>query len=184
MDNSCLHEQMDNSCLHEQMKKNELILLLVVSGEIEQLSTENSGLFLEYINTQLKPYHDDTLLDPYTVLSSGDAIIEYEDNKEDYPDESEFYMKYYGGYKNENGDIVSQINENGIFSSYKLNHYDDEDDKQLCRSAGDMIQMILEEKISFDYILYDNKLYDKNDTKLVLPDCDEDSYFVIIKCYD
>ena len=171
---------MDNSYLSTEMEKTELILILVISNEIKQLAEENYDEFLNYVDSNLKPYNDDTLLDPYIVLSAEEAINEYEENKDDYPDESEFYMKFYGGYKDDDGNIMCQINENGIFSSYKIQN----ENNELCKSAGDIIEMILEEKISFNYILYNNKMYNKADTKLILPDCNENSYFVVIKCYD
>jgi hypothetical protein len=89
----------------------------------------------------LEPWHEDTLVEPYVILTPEEAIEEYEDNKTDYPSKEEYYMKYHGGYLNECGEVVSRINQNGLYSSYSVKHYG--------LGISDVMDMILTEEFSF-----------------------------------
>lgn len=147
-------------------------LLLAITKDVYESFDESK--MSSYIKTQIEKYHEDTLVEPYIILEKNEAMREYEENKEDYPTKEEYYMKYYGGYLNENGDVVSEINQEGIFSEY------------IIESDGltffNIVEMIISEKININYILHEGKLYDKANDKSIskLSDCDNDSYFIII----
>jgi hypothetical protein len=176
-----LTEHVTNT-IEKSLKKKETILLLVVDEEIANFVNTDFQLFELYVSQQLAPWSEDTLVDPYSVLQASEAIEEYADNAEDYPDESEFYMKFYGGWKTENGDIVSQINENAIFETYDIQNINN----NICNTFNDVLEMIVNETINFRYILHEGKLCDKNNTNTIfeLPACNPSNYFVVIKCFD
>lgn len=160
------------------VKKVEHILLLVVQPEIYEQLESDHHMLESYISQQLEPWNENTLVEPYVVLSKEEAIDEYNENINDYPNINEYYMKYYAGYLNENGEVVSQINENGKYSSYVI--------KQTGLGVGDVMNMILSGEISFRYIIHNGQLCDKEDDESVnaLSNCDQNSYFIVIGCTD
>jgi hypothetical protein len=164
------------------LKKKETILLLVVDEDIAMLVDTDFQLFEMCVSQQLAPWSEDTLVDPYVVLSASEAVEEYAENAEDYPDESEFYMKFYGGWKTESGDIVSQINEDAFFETYDILNINN----SICNTFNDVLEMVVNETINFRYILHEGKLCDKNKSNSIfeLPNCDPNNYFVVIKCFD
>jgi len=176
-----LTEHVTNT-IEKSLKKKETILLMVVDEEIANFANTDFKLFESYVSQQLVTWSEDTLVDPYIVLQASEAIEEYADNVEDYPDESEFYMKFYGGWKTESGDIVSQINENAIFETYDIQNINN----NICNTFNDVLEMIVNETINFRYILHEGKLCDKNNTNTIfeLPACNPSNYFVVIKCFD
>jgi len=158
------------------IKKTKSTLLLVISSELYETLVNDKDLLNSYIDQQLAPWHEDTLVEPYIVLKKEEAIEEYLENEEDYPDKNDYYMKNYGGILNENGDVISQINENAEYSSYTIKNYG--------MKVTDIMEMILSDKLSFTYILHDGHLCNKknNDSINKLTECDQNSYFVVIEC--
>lgn len=156
------------------IKKIENILLLVVEPEIYETLSQDEHMLNSYVSQQLAPWHEDTLVCPYVVLDKDTAKLEYEENSSDYPDKKEYYMKYHGGELNENGEVVSQINPNGEYSSYHV--------KQIGLGVGDIMNMILSEEIVFKYIVHNGHLCNKNNTESInaLNECDKNSYFIIV----
>lgn len=92
--------------------------LLIVIPNI----TFDSGTkeILSYIDKVLLPYNDDTKCEPHTIKLKNEVMEEYEEYKEEYPDISEYCMKYYAGYLNENGDLVSTLNDNAFWDVYEI----------------------------------------------------------------
>lgn len=164
--------------ISSSVKKTEHTLLLVVPPEIYEALSIDKQMLDSYVSQQLAPWHEDTIVEPYVVLSKEEAELEYEENSDDYPDRDEYYMKYHGGKLNENGEVVSQINLDGEFSSYYI--------KQSGLGVGDIMNMILSEEINFKYIIHNGHLCDKENSESVnaLSDCDQDSYFIVINCVD
>lgn len=160
------------------IKKTESTLLLVVEPEIYETLSQDKHMLDSYISQQLAPWHEDTIVEPYIVLEKDEAELEYEENSSDYPTKDEYYMKYHGGKLNENGDVVSQINPNGEYSSYDV--------KQTGLSVGDIMNMILSEEINFKYIVHNGYLCNKDNIASIntLSDCDQNNYFIIISCSD
>jgi hypothetical protein len=72
------------------------------------------------------------------------------------------------------GNIVSRINENGLFFSFVISH------TGLLHS--NLIDMISCEKIKYDYVIHNNILFDNK--KIDLKTIGKDNYFVIVTCYD
>lgn len=162
----------------QSVKKVEHILLLVIQPEIYETLIQDNYMLESYVSQQLAPWNENTLVEPYVVLSKEEAIEEYEENAKDYPNKEEYYMKYYAGYLNESGDVVSQINENGKYSLYNI--------KQTGLGVGDIMNMILSGEITFRYIIHNGQLCDKEDDESInaLSNCDQNNYFVVIGCTD
>lgn len=160
----------------KSVKKTEHILLLVVQPELYETFAYDYHMQESYVAQQLAPWHENTLVEPYVVLSKEEAIEEYEENAKDYPNKDEYYMKYHGGYLNENGEVVSQINENGKYSTYNI--------KYSGLEVGDIMNMILSGEITFRYIIHNGQLCDKEDDESInaLSNCDQNSYFIVISC--
>lgn len=164
--------------ISQSLKKTESIMLLVIPQNIYESMTHDKHMLDIYVEQQLRPWHENTEVEPYVVLTKEEAIEEYEDNKDDYPNQSEYYMKFHGGYLNEVGDVVSTINENGLYSSYYIKHSG--------VTLGEVMDMILSGEISFQYIVHNGHLCDKgnDDTVSGLTECDQNSYFMVISCVD
>jgi hypothetical protein len=162
----------------KSVKKTKHTLLLVIPPDMYETISQDNDILNSYISQQLAPWNEDTLVEPYVVLDKEEAIEEYEENKEDYPDINEYYMKYHGGHLNEFGEVVSQINENGIYSSYVV--------EKCGLEVGEIMNMILSEEINFKYIVHNGVLCDKenSDSANALSESDPNSYFVVITVSD
>lgn len=162
--------------LYEEQTTKENILLLTIDKDLYEKLEKNIDAIDKHVETLLTPWNENTIVEPYTVLSKEDAIKEYEENKSDYPNADEYFMKHYCGHFGTNGEIVSTVNPNGLYYSHSI--------KNRGIKFEQLVNMIVNEEISFNYLVHNGKLYDKNKSNDLLPDCDVDSYFIVINCLD
>ena len=92
--------------------------LLIVIPKI----TYNAGVkeIIRYVDKILLPYNDETECDPHVIKSKNDIIKEYDEYKEEYPDIGEYCMKYYAGYIDRDGNLVSTMNDNAFWDMYEI----------------------------------------------------------------
>lgn len=176
LDENITFEKNITDTMLSSIKKKESTLLLVVSPEIYATIENDKNLLESYVSEQLAPWHEDTLVEPYIVLEKQEAHEEYLENAFDYPDKNEYFIKHHGGILDEEGNVISQINQNAEYDSYKIMH---------CGlHAEDIMNMIISEEINFKYILHNGHLCDKENNNSIneLSLCDKDSYFIVIKC--
>jgi len=75
---------------------------------------------ISHVDKVLLPYCEETNCAPYIVKCKDDITTEYEEYKDEYPDINEYCMKYHAGYLDENGNLVSTINNNAFWDMYEI----------------------------------------------------------------
>lgn len=73
-----------------------------------------------YVENVMKPYNEDTECDPVVIMTNNELMREYKDDKEEYPDINEYCMKFHGGYLNDEGNLVTNINQHAFWESYEI----------------------------------------------------------------
>lgn len=110
--NSTNDEDYGKDCLNDTIDSSKTKLVIVLPENID------SAKIYTYINNAMSPYYED--MEVETTLDINKISDEYENEKEDYENFSEYCMKNYFGYINENNKLVTTFNENGFWDTYSV----------------------------------------------------------------
>ena len=106
-----------------------LTLIIIPTFVYEKSNSEIE----KYVQEIMMPYSEDVDIPLHVIATAEEVNNEYAENCEDYDNKNEFCEKFFGGQLDENGCVVSTINTNAFWETYKiaencLKQYDIDDD--------------------------------------------------------
>jgi len=172
------------------------IIIVVIPSAVYESGEKK---IMEHIEFLMAPYSENTEIEPYVIVDKDKIDLEYDENKEDYKDINELCEKFYGGYLNEDGCVVSTLNKNAFWDTYEIIEkepimYDIEDDvtdamatdtlMYNCYRVSDLNDAINSGTFECDIILCDTGITKKNNVLFYgkLRNLNKDDYYVKLDC--
>lgn len=93
-------------------------LFIIINSDVVSKGRDS---IIEYVKNVMEQYCDDFDCDEPKLVNDPEKILnEYTENSELYEDLDEFCMKNYGAYFNEEGKLVSRLNDNTFWETYDV----------------------------------------------------------------
>jgi hypothetical protein len=148
----------------------------------------------KYVDELMIPYSEDFEMDPHVIATAEEVNNEYAEFCEDYVDKNEFCEKIFGGHLDENGCVVSTINTDAFWETYKigLKKYEIDDvidfEKTFdCIAVKTLMESIIYDS-NIDVVLSENTVINKknepmfNEKVNILLRSNENEYCLYVEC--
>jgi hypothetical protein len=150
-------DNLSDETTEEQYVPKKSKLFIIVHSDIVSKGMDN---VMEYVKSVMGPYCDDFDCDEPKLVNDPDKILnEYAEHSQLYDDFDEFCMKNYGAYFNEEGKLVSKLNDDTFWETYDV--LETKEIKEIDDFINGEIRIIFDEHknilytktTQFDYVL-------------------------------